>query len=283
MEKISVVIPIYNGINETLKCLQSLNRVNYKNLDIIIIDDGSTDDSKEIISKKFPHVTILNGDGNLWWSGGVNKGIKYALENDSQFVVLLNNDNIVNENFLDELLKVNKNNDNSIVASLVYSSNTGKIIHAGGYFDIKQGLKLYNDDMKLKSNLNPEIEWCGGMGVLIPRSVFLKIGLFDNINFPQYYGDADFMYRARKENIKILLSSKSIVWNNEDTTGLSPDANSFKELINVLTSVKSNNNFRKNWKFYFRHFGLRKSAIVIITRYGYIIGGFIKRNVKRSL
>ncbi|WP_088013319.1 glycosyltransferase family 2 protein [Gottfriedia acidiceleris] len=278
MYKVSIVIPIYNGIENTLICLNSLSHIKYINYEVIVVDDGSTDNSSEIILKNYPKVKLLYGDGNLWWSGGVNKGIKYALENGSDYVLLLNNDNFIENDILEILMNVSNNYPNSIISSAVYDSKNNELIDAGGFFSLKQGLKLY----KKYEDVNQcrEIEWCGGMGVLIPKNIFENIGLFDDISFPQYYGDADFMYRARKLRYKILSVPFSKVYNNVETTGLSAKIANFKDLKDVLFSIRSNNNIIINWKFYKRHFGVLRTISVIISRYYYIIGGFTKRFLK---
>ncbi|MDD3225123.1 MAG: glycosyltransferase family 2 protein [Clostridium sp.] len=276
MNKISIIIPVFNGISNTIRCLESLKKINNKNVEIIVVDDASTDNSASIIKREFTNVKVLKGNGDLWWSGGVNLGIKYSIVHKSNYIVLLNNDNIVKEDFLDKLLRCSKDNPNDIITSIVLDSKTDELIHAGGYVS-NTGLRLYNKEFNRLNEKNISVEWCGGMGVLIPVDIFKDIGYFNEIEFPQYYGDADFMFRARKNNHKVLVCKESIVWNNTETTGLSARVDTFKNIKIVLSSIKSNYNFFINRKFYKRYFSKVKYFKIMIYRYGYLFGGFIKR------
>ena len=78
---IHIIIPAYNRVTFTVNCLESIKRqVNYKDLNIVLIDDGSTDNTFNIIKKKFPKVKILKGTGFLFWTGAIDLGIKHVLK-----------------------------------------------------------------------------------------------------------------------------------------------------------------------------------------------------------
>ena len=141
---IYIIIPIHNGIECTLKCLNSITLSSFTDYRVVIVDDGSTDSSAEIIKKLYPETVILHGDGSLWWSGGINKGINYALSNSCSHVMLLNNDNIIAIDTLSELVKSSNTNPDAIVCSLVYVLGSENIIlFGGGYFNpIKGGLYI---------------------------------------------------------------------------------------------------------------------------------------------
>lgn len=281
MKKTAIIIPIFNGIYNTVKCLDSLSKIKYKGYSVIVVDDGSTDRSSEIIQKNYPSVTVLKGNGSLWWSGAVNLGIKYAIHENYDYIVLLNNDNIVHETFLNNLFQLSEKNPTDIITSVVLNSKTNELIHAGGYSS-KTGLRLYNKEFNKLQHEYIEVEWCGGMGVLIPKHIFEEIGFFNEVDFPQYYGDADFMFRARNEGYKILVCKSSIVWNNVDSSGLDARVNKFSDLKKVLTSIKSNNNLSVNRKFYKRYFSTKQYIEIMFYRYGYLFGGFIKRRLTNS-
>jgi GT2 family glycosyltransferase len=89
---IYIVIPVFNRINFTRECLISLRGQTYTDYKTLVVDDGSTDDTEEIIKREFPEVKVLKGDGNLWWTGATNMGIEYALKigHENDFILTLN-------------------------------------------------------------------------------------------------------------------------------------------------------------------------------------------------
>ena len=103
-EKVTIVIINYNGAADTIECLQSLEKINYKNVEIVVIDNGSTDNSVDVLKKHKNNFRLLTSETNLGFAGGNNIGIKYALRNGADFVLLLNNDTLVNPDFVDHLL-----------------------------------------------------------------------------------------------------------------------------------------------------------------------------------
>jgi len=257
--KIFVIIPFHNGIEYTLKCLASLKEVDYPNYDIIIVDDGSTDGSVEIISKNYSYVKILKGDGNLWWSGSINLGVKYALEKEADYLVILNNDNIVDKDFLKELVNCAIENPRSIIGSKVYFVNDPKKIrYAGGYFDWENGKILdlhYGEIDEGQFSELKEVEFMGGMGVIIPRSAFEEVGFFDEVNFPQYSGDVDYWLRAKKKGYKILLNPVSVIYDHQDRSGTKNLGSKLSPLYlyKALFSIKSQVNIKMRYKFFKRH------------------------------
>jgi len=272
--KAIVLIPIHNGINETLKCLESLYNSTYLNFDVIIIDDGSSDNSSYIIREKYGLVKIIKGDGNLWWSGGMNAGISLAIDQykDEDIVILLNNDNIVEPDMLKCLVEGVKRNPKSIICSKVFiEGDNNRVLFAGGYASIKKSglyIKGYYELDSPELNTERNVEWCGGMGVAIPIHIIKKIGYFDNKNFPQYFGDADYMYRARKEGYKIIFDAKSICWNNREQTGYSvKSAINIDVIKKLLFNIKSNYELKRNFKFYYRHFNIFKATSILFIKY----------------
>lgn len=101
---IYIVIPIYNRKNFTRECIVSLQNQTYKNYKIIIIDDGSTDGTKEMLQTEFPEVLVLYGDGNLFWTKAINMGIKKALALGAEYILTLNNDTIATSDFLEKMI-----------------------------------------------------------------------------------------------------------------------------------------------------------------------------------
>lgn len=298
MKKVSVLIPIFNKLEYTKKGLMWLYDAIHAyplsniNVEVIVTDDGSTDGSKEWIEKNYPLVHIQTGNGDLWWSGGINKGVKYALYSlKSDYVITWNNDIKPGTDYFKNLEKIlETTGENIITGSVIYLLNTNTILSTGGFFNDKNGkygLRSWGVEDKGQFLNTMETDWLSGMGAVIHKSVFDKIGYFDEKNFPQYHGDSDFCLRAKKAGFKIQTHPKLKIWNDRENTGI-VIANSIKELMQSLCTLKSNNNIKKDILFYKRHATSICAYQVLFKKYFKHIFGFIKWkilgifNVKRN-
>src|ERR1044071_9943972 len=91
---IYIIIPVHNRLEATRRCLESLRNQMFTRFQILLVDDGSTDGTSEFVKENYPDVMLLTGDGNLWWTGAINLGIRYALLRGSanDAVLVINND-----------------------------------------------------------------------------------------------------------------------------------------------------------------------------------------------
>src|SRR4051794_654183 len=105
---IYIVIPVHNRLDATRKCLASLHNQTYTGFRIVLVDDGSTDGTSEFVRESYPDVMVLSGDGNLWWTGAINLGIRYALAQASEnyAVLVINNDVEVYSDYLETLYRL---------------------------------------------------------------------------------------------------------------------------------------------------------------------------------
>ena len=104
-ELIYIIIPVHNRKEITLKCLDILQKNG--DLDIyyvIVVDDGSTDGTSEAIQSLYPNITILVGDGNLWWTGAIKKGMEYAYDKGAEYFIWLNDDCLVAKESINNLI-----------------------------------------------------------------------------------------------------------------------------------------------------------------------------------
>jgi len=238
MKHVVVSLLNYNGKKNTLDCLESLKNVKRDNfkLTIVVVDNASTDGSlKEIQNAKFKmqnhnlKVEIIGNKMNLGFSGGHNVTIRYGLENEADYVLILNNDTYVDENFLEELLKVAE--EDSKIGILIpkiyfapgfeyhkdrYSKNEiGKVFwYAGGKMDWAnvvghhRGVDEVDEGQFDKTE---ETELATGCCMLIKKEVFKNVGLFDDKYF-LYYEDSDLSIRAKSKGFKIVYVPNSIIW-----------------------------------------------------------------------
>lgn len=283
MIKISIIIPVHNRKKVTIKGLTSLNSAleNYYKksklivYDIVLVDDGSTDNTSDWVSKHYPNINIIYGDGSLWWSGAINLGVNYSLNNlNPNYVMFWNDDLIIESEYFCALEKIviNEKFKKSIIASKIfYENEKERIFYNGAFIDTKKG-KLYHNRYDNQSSTNEiECDWSGGMGVVFPISVFNKIGLVDAINFSQYYGDADFSLRAKDAGFKIYCHKELKLFNDRNATGIHNDGSLLKYLQG-LSSLRSAYNLKVDTKIAFKYFSpflaikfiLRKHLIYLL-------------------
>src|SRR5271169_3428718 len=135
--KLATVILNWNGKSDTLACLESLPEDHL----VIVVDNGSTDDSVEAISQTFPDVILLKTGENLGYAGGNNVGIEYALKHGADLVLLLNNDTVVDREFIPSLLKAAEQSPETSIfgAYPLRYSDPKKLDHLGGIWNGKTG------------------------------------------------------------------------------------------------------------------------------------------------
>jgi len=285
--KIAILIPVHNGLNFTRKCLLSLNEILQQMGEdsgrflIIVIDDGSTDNTKDWIIDHYPATRILEGDGHLWWSGGINMGIEHAINKlDCDYTLWWNNDIHCAPDYFTNLLRiVQEISDDTIVGSKIYFADEQQIIWSmGGLFNPYSGDKytigMNETDSEVFEQMK-EADWLPGMGTLVHKSVFDKIGLVNAKDFPQYHGDSDFTYRAKLAGYQIRVYPQLRIWNDKSNSGIQ-HYNSFRMLIRSLNDIRSNYHLGKDYLFYRRYATSMVAYKTLFFKYSFYIGGFIK-------
>lgn len=259
---------------------------NPERIKIIVINDGSTDATNEWITNNFPETVLLQGDGSLWWSGAINKGIEHAINYlNHEYILWWNNDITPADNYLNELIKIIDTDSPMIGGSKIYYAAKRDVVWSmGGVFDTRTGRKYMigmNEADSDQFNYNREVDWLPGMGTFIHSSVFKNIGLVDNIDFPQYHGDSDFTFRARLAGIKIVVYPELKIWNDKSNSGLMHQ-NNYKQLVRSLKDIKSNYHFSKDVNFYRRYATSAMAYQTLAYKYCYYIGGFLKWKLLNS-
>ena len=283
---IAIIIPVFNGLEYTKQCLSTLfslisrSEVKEHIFKIIVVDDGSTDGTSPWIKENCPSVHLLNGNGDLWWTGGINMGIKYAIkELNTEYVLWWNNDITPANDYLNQIERlIKKYGKNVIIGSKVFTLKENLLWGMGGKFDPFTGRRCMYGELQKDSDIyrTPiETDWLPGMGTLLHRKVFEKTGMPDEKNFPQYHGDSDFTYRAKKGGFKLIVSPELVIYNDNTNTGIKHKGR-FSDLYKSLTSIKSNYNIKKDFLFYKKHACSTRAYMFLLNRYFRYIGGFYK-------
>ncbi len=216
-DKVAVVVLNWNGAKDTEKCVASLLKQGYKNFHIIIVDNGSSDNSIQILNKLAKanpdKISVLKNSRNLGFAGGVNVGIRYALENKYGSVALLNNDAVAEKSWLSSLVQeLSKKPKVGIVTGLLLHSD-GKTIDGSGEVYTIWGMHFPRSRNEAAANAPDSGYVFGGTGggSLYRASLFKDIGLFDETFF-LYYEDVDVNFRAQLAGWKVFYTKKAVAY-----------------------------------------------------------------------
>jgi GT2 family glycosyltransferase len=211
--RIFVIIPTHNRWDELRVALTCLKNSSFPNFELVLIDDGSTDGTGRNCRSEFSSVTILEGDGNLWWSGAINLGVEHALAQGADAIVWLNDDNRVEPETLTQLVESYLRQGKQSVSCARVQLIGADTEWAGrpprwhaDYESWKQPAVALPPDFPIA---HPP----GGQGVLIPAQCFRDVGEIDVKAFPHYWADHDFHYRAMKAGYKYFVATGAVVWN----------------------------------------------------------------------
>ena len=270
---IHIFIPVHNGISQTVRCLQSIyNQTLIDSIKITIIDDGSTDGTSQIIKERFPDVSMETGDGSLWWTGSINKGLQSKQHTFQQgdYFLLVNSDVVLNPGTVFSLLTEAVSDRSMCFAPLGFSEDES--IACG---EAEDGHIFYrfepSSKMMMQNNNIYSVLSLFGRCTLYPVEVLDQVDSFDAINFPHYWGDTDFSLRAKEFGYKFRISGKTsiMVQHDEETTGshhvFFAQRRSLKEVLAYLTDIKSLGNVKYLWRFYSRHYPKKKYNFLLKT------------------
>lgn len=215
MKKVCAVILNYNGFADTQNCVISLQNCSYPYLDIIIVDNASTDDSVERIKNRFPYITLLQSQHNGGYASGMNIGISYALQSTYDYILIQNNDTEVTENFLHPMLDVFKKSKNAGIISpkVGYLEERNQIYCAGAEISVLfcgGRAKFKGKNIRNYANVNRKISMAEGCCFLVKREVFEQIGLMDE-SFFMYFEEVEFSDRVNKK-FDIIYVNDSLIY-----------------------------------------------------------------------
>jgi len=251
---IHIVIPIYNRIESTLQCLSSIYSQKNLEINVIVVDDGSQDNSSQAIKESYPKVTVLNGTGSLFWTGAVRLGINYVLRicDKQDWVLLMNNDVQLTQGSIKNLVSFSESKKRRVITgalsvdlkdkdTIVKSGTRIKSYPLNITHHIYQGYSL--------SSLEPcqavEVDLLTARCLLHPIEVFWTIGNYDAELLPHYGGDDEFTARAKRSGYGLYILPSTVVYlDNGDDNG--KHSNRF---LSGLFGIRSSVNLINKWKF----------------------------------
>lgn len=213
--KVSIIILNWNQWDITAQCLNSLRQLDYQNFNIILVDNASDMPIPQNIVS-IPNIVFLRNNSNLGFGRGNNIGIRYALNNNAEYIWLLNNDTIVLENTLSELKALmDKKPKVGMAGSAIYNmGNRNKLQTYGGYkLNIPRCYVV-----PCKTGENPD--YVSGASMFIRKQALLDAGLFDE-KFFLYWEDVDLNLRIKEKGWEIAVADNSTIYHTEGASSSS--------------------------------------------------------------
>ena len=210
--KLYIIIINWNGYVDTEECLVSLIEHVKLPIQIVVVDNGSRNDEGQRLKDEFPNIHLISNESNIGFCGGNNAGIKYSLkQKDCSHIMLLNNDTVVRDNFIDSLLAYARSHPMSAVSPVVLLARTGNIQSTGG--KMVYGATINSNagrTIKQITDLIIKPDFLVGTCILTSRETYELVGLLDE-RFFAYMEDVDWSWRARQHGIELSVVTSSRV------------------------------------------------------------------------
>lgn len=214
ISRVDVVVLNWNGWQDTIGCLETLQRQDYPHVNVLVVDNGSTDSSVDHIRNAMPTVELVQTGVNLGFGGGCNAGIRLALARGADYVWLINSDATVDPGALSALVRrAGQDPMLGAVGSVLYEAETpGRVqLWGGGSVNLWLG--------RSRHRLSPgSVDFISGASVLLRRAALDGVGLFDDANFFMYWEDTDLGFRMRQAGWRLAVAEDSQVWHKQSAS-----------------------------------------------------------------
>jgi len=219
--EVAIIIVIWNGRQDTMECLESLREDTYPRKRLIVVDNGSSDDSVASVRERFPEATVIENHANLGFTGGNNVGIQEAVARGSEFVYLLNNDTTVEPDALGSLVAAAEKEPHFGLLSPVmhYFDPPREIWFAGSQIKLGTGLVIHDNSRQPARTEAPyEVPWVSGCAILMRSSLARKLKGFDD-RYYLTFEDVDLSLRVRQEGLAVVTVPAARIYHKGGRSG----------------------------------------------------------------
>lgn len=222
---VGVVTPVRNRRDWTLGFAQSMRKQNYPFFRLYIVDSGSTDGTPQALrALGASEITVIDDPDWHYWTAATNSGVVAALKDGCDYILTLNDDAILPDDFIANIVEGALESDAPIVGSVIsFANDPGRLWGVGAYNDWENGAfvqtglaNLYEDALDAKTRIGADmlaVDYLCGNGTLVHKSVFEKIGLYEQRNAPHYHADSEFTMRAEKAGLPRLVALRARLYN----------------------------------------------------------------------
>lgn len=239
MRSVFIIIPVHNRKQITLTCLEKLKENgDLEQYSVCVVDDGSTDGTADAIACLYPDVVVLSGDGNLWWTGAIKKGMEYAYSQGAESFIWLNDDTIPSPGSIPLMVKTCVQSQDTLVSAQCYATDYFDVPTYGGQEKQHFSVRL----LYAPKGQTIECDCMSGNLVCLPRSVIEKIGYPPNKLMPHCLADIVYTWEAKKAgcHLKVLGDATAVCAFNPLEEGWASSPISMKSRWQLIKTPKSN-------------------------------------------
>ncbi len=220
--RVAIIVLNWNGWKDTLECLASLQKLDYPSYEVVVVDNGSTDESVARIREAYPDVTLLEMGDNLGFAVGNNYGIRYALERGADFVWVLNNDTVVDPGALDALVAeaLSDRRVGLVGSKIYYFDQPDTVWFAGGAISMPTARTWHVGIDRIdvgQWDAARDVDYVNGCSMLVSRELMEDVGLLDR-RFFLYFEETDWSIRARQKGWRVRYQPKAAIWHKESSS-----------------------------------------------------------------
>jgi GT2 family glycosyltransferase len=220
----AIIILNWNNYQMTAECIRSLLAMDAANYEVLVVDNGSTDGSMEMLSKEFPCIATLPQKSNLGFAAGCNVGVRYALARGAEYVLLLNNDTFVARDFLSEMLAVIDSDPRigAVCPKIYFAAYPDKLWYAGANFSLWTGTVRHRGWKEIdhgQFDSCQEMTRATGCAMLVRCSALREVGLLDE-QFWAYAEDLDWSLRFLERGYRLRYAPKARLWHHDGATSV---------------------------------------------------------------
>jgi len=205
-----IIVVNWNLKEVTLECLDSLHQLKYGNFRIVVVDNHSEDDSIKVINERFPGVEQIYHNKNRGSTAGYNSGFQHALRAKADFVMLINNDTVIEPDALDYLVEACQKTGVGMVSPLIFYADAPDKIWSAGAMLNRLTMNL-RENRKHIPKETVRRDFLTSCALVVKQEVLERVGLMDE-DFFVYAEERDYCYRVRKAGYQLLLVPQAKVW-----------------------------------------------------------------------
>jgi GT2 family glycosyltransferase len=271
--RVSIIVLSWNSFEVTLECLQSLRKMDYRNFEVVLVDNGSVDFSPDKIAESAPEVRLIRNPVNLGFTGGNNVGMRDALGRNPDYLLLLNNDTVVAPDFLSQMVRVAESDPQIGILNpkIYYFEPSNRIWHAGGihkpWYSSTKSLGCRKIDTGNYDQVR-EVSFVTGCALLIKAEIVKQIGLLDEMYFLGWE-DLDWTLRVIRAGFKAVYVPQSAIWHKESYDTKKNGGKKLRDYYGIRNSILFARKHMPTWWYWPGY------VLSMTRRMAYMTGGYM--------